>query len=119
MSNPTWPASLPVPINENLAYAPLVDNVLTTQMETGAPKYRRRFTAVPQSFTCTLILTAAQMTTLDTFVAITLLDVLPFDWKDFRGGGTATYTFQKRPTYALAASGANLWKAQLDLVKMP
>jgi hypothetical protein len=117
MANPTWPASLPVPLDEGMSYAPFVENVTTTQMETGSPKRRRRFTAVPETLTCTLILTAAQMATLEAFVATTLQDVLPFDWKDFRDGRIATYYFQKRPSYALAAAGANLWKAQLELVK--
>lgn len=119
MANATWPTNLPLPLDEGLSYAPLVDNVITTQMETGAPKRRRRFTAMPETCNCTLILTAAQITTLQGFIATTLQDVLPFDWKDFRNGTPATYVFQKRPTYTLAAPGANLWKASLELMRMP
>lgn len=119
MPNPIWPASLPAPIDESLSYAPLVEPVITTQMETGAPKRRRRFTAVPETLNCTLVLTRAQITTLQTFVATTLQDVLPFDWKDFRSGTAATYVFQKRPGYNLTAAGANLWKVPLELMKVP
>ena len=59
MANPTWPATLPSPIDESLNYAPLVDNVITSNMETGAPKRRRRFTAAPEALTCTLVLNKA------------------------------------------------------------
>ena len=119
MANATWPSSLPVPTDESLSYAPLVDNIITTQMETGAPKRRRRFTNVPESFNCTLVLTKAQVATLQAFVATTLKDVLPFDWKDFRDNSAATYVFQKRPGYSLTAVGANLWKVPLELMKVP
>lgn len=115
MANATWPASLPSPTDEGMSYAPLMDNVITSQVETGAPKRRRRFTAVPDKATITLVLTQSQMATLDTFVQTTLADVLPFDWKDFRDGSPATYVFTKRPTYTLFAVGANLWKATLEL----
>lgn len=68
-------------------------------MDTGAPKRRRRFTWVPDTYNGSLLLTSEQVATLRNFVAITLKDVLPFDWTDFQDGGTQTYVFQKRPTY--------------------
>lgn len=119
MANATWPSGLPVPIDESLSYEPLVDNIITTQMETGAPKRRRRFTNVPEAFTCTLVLTRAQVAILQAFVVTTLQDVLPFDWKDFRDNSPATYVFQKRPGYNLTAVGANLWKVPLELMRVP
>lgn len=119
MANPSWPSTLPGPTSQNLTITPLVDPVITTSMEAGAPKRRRRFTAVPNAVTLMLVLTADQCTTLDTFVATTLQDVLPFDWKDFRTGAAATYVFQKRPSYSLFAAGANLWQAQIQLQQVP
>ena len=119
MPNPSFPSTIPGPIDEGMAYAPLVEPVLSTSMETGAPKRRRRFTNVPEKFTCTLVLNKAQLAALNTFVVTTLQDVLPFDWKDFRDGSAATYVFQKRPGYNLTAVGANLWKVPLDLMKVP
>lgn len=119
MSNPVWPASLPPPIADNTAqYAPLVDNQIRTSMETGAPKARRRFTYVPESFGCTLKLTGAQVTTLRTFVETTLQDVDYFDWLDFRTGVTATYQFTKRPTYAFVQGRVDSWLATLSLMKV-
>lgn len=119
MSNTTWPASLPCPTDQNVQYSALVEPVLKTSMETGAPKRRRRFTAVPESFTCSVILTQAQVAALKQFVEVTLADVGPFDWKDFRTGDPVTYVFDARPKYTLAAAGANLWQADLSLVTVP
>jgi hypothetical protein len=119
MPNPTWPAELPAPLNESGQFAPLVDNVIATQMETGAPKRRRRFTAVPEAYSGTVLLTGAQTETLRTFVATTLQDVLPFDWTDWRNGSTATYVFQRRPTFSRVQGAADRWKASIELMKVP
>jgi len=119
MANPSWPATLPQPIQDNTAqYAPLVDNQIRTSMETGAPKSRRRFTYVPETFNCTLKLTGAQVTALRTFVETTLQDVDYFDWLDFRTMATATYQFTKRPTFACIQTRADAWLATLQLVKV-
>jgi hypothetical protein len=125
MENPTWPSTLPAPQDEAGQYAPLVENVITSSMETGAPKTRRRFTAMPEVFTGSLLVTSAQAATLDGFYRTTLKEVLPFDWKDFRDGTSATYTFKKAPTFARAPGSRStvnpygLWRATLELVKKP
>lgn len=113
MANPTWPYNLPGPTDQGMSYEPLVENVISSSVETGAPKRRRRFTNVPDKATFTLVLTGEQCATLDTFVATTLKDVLPFDWKDFRSGASTTYVFIKRPSYRLAAR--DTWTATLEL----
>ena len=119
MSNPTWPAGLPAPLNESGQFAPLLDNVITSQVETGAPKRRRRFTAVPETYAGTLMLTGAQAGLLSEFVATTLRDVQPFDWIDWRSGAAATYVFRKRPTYSRVQGGKDVWKASIELTKVP
>jgi hypothetical protein len=97
----------------------LVEPVIVTNMETGAPKRRRRFTAVPEKLTCTLVLDADQIATLKNFVAVTLADVLPFDWIDFRSSDLATYQFAKRPSYAFMESTVDRWSVALELVTVP
>jgi len=52
---------------------------------------RRRFTAVPETCKIQLWLTSAQLSTLKTFVQVTLEDVSPFSWIDFRSGAAANY----------------------------
>lgn len=59
MANPVWPVSLPPPLSSGTSVAPAVDNVITSQMETGAPKRRRRFTWVPDKYTTSVSLDGA------------------------------------------------------------
>ena len=116
MANAQWPDSLPKITSDTFAYAPLVDNVIESSVETGAPKRRRRFTYVPETLTGTLLLTGAQCATLRDFVATTLQDVLPFDWIDLRDRSAASYIFQKRPGYKQVVSGVDFWQVSLELV---
>lgn len=118
MANPAWPETLPLPLANGANYAPLVENVASTDMETGDPKRRRRFTSVPERFSSTVRLTAAQCETLRTFKADTLADVGLFDWIDFRSGAAATYYFQKTPEYRSTGGNARYWDATLELVKL-
>lgn len=118
MANPGWPSTLPRPLAAQAGYAPLGDNVVSTNMDTGAPKFRRRFTSMPETFTGVVRLTDAQTATLKTFVETTLKDVGPFDWIDFRSGAVATYVFRKRPGYTHVAGLAGWWDASLDLLKV-
>lgn len=119
MPNPAWPSTLPSPLDDTADYAPLMDNVIRSSMETGSPKTRRRFTAVPETFTGGVLLTGAQCATLLAFAVTTLQDVLPFDWKDFRTGAAATYTFQKRPTFTRVKDSRGMWRASIELLKKP
>lgn len=119
MSNPTWPSTLPLPIADgSLQYAPIIEPVLATSMETGAPKYRRRMTYVPETCQATVELTGDQWTTLIDFYNTTLGCVNPFDWKDFRTGGVATYVFTKRPAPTQMQDQPKYWSVQLNLLKV-
>lgn len=118
MANPAWPSTLPRPLATGAGYSPLVSPVASTDMETGDPKRRRRFTAVPEKFEGTLRLTGAQCATLKTFVEVTLKDVGLFDWVDFRSGAAATYYFKQRPGYN-SRGNAKQWDVAIELVKLP
>lgn len=70
-------------------------------------------------YTGSLLLTSAQVATLRTFIATTVKDVLPFDWKDFRTGATQTYAFHSRPTYTKVKDAKDYWSASIELVTLP
>jgi hypothetical protein len=112
-----WPVSLPRPQVEGCAYTPQ-DNQIRTEMRAGVPKARRATTARPVNVTFQLVLTQAQVQTLDDFVAITLSDVLPFQWMDFRKPdgeeNVAVYRFIRRPHYTPRRSGMR-WNATVEL----
>lgn len=114
MANPTWPSTLPEPVLDSISYSPW-QNTIRSQMDSGPPKMRRRFTAAGEDVTVVLILTPAQKDALDTFIRTTLKDVLPFDWYEFRAAEqtVATYRFKQRPAYT--PWGAEYWQATLSL----
>jgi len=85
-------------------------------MEVGQKK-RRRATYCPDVARFQLLLNKAQYAVLDSFYSTTVQEVGPIDWKDFRDGSNCTYSFQKKPTYTLAAPGADLWFAEVELLK--
>jgi hypothetical protein len=116
VANPTWPISLPVPLLDGVSYASQ-QNVIRTQMDAGVAKTRRRFTAVPEDVTFSLSLSRAQVQTLQDFIAITLKDVLPFDWREFRKPDTeplVTYRFKSRPKFTPMGRGDH-WRADIEL----
>jgi len=120
MPNPLWPSTLPAPqaVSSTAYGAP--NNVIETQVESGAPKRRRRFTSVEIPFTCTLKLTQTQHATLETFYYTTLQQVLPFDWTDFRTGATATYHFTKDGYQSSYIEGSiDRWLVTLSLARQP
>lgn len=107
---------MPGPILESCSWAPW-DNIISTQMDAGVPKRRRRFTAIGENFQCQMALTEAQLDTLLDFYDTTLFAVLPFDWYDWRKpSNTAlrrSYRFKQRPSYV--EWGANDFIATLEL----
>lgn len=95
-------------------------NVIRTQMDAGVAKARRRFTAAPETLTFNLVITEEQLQVLQDFVEITLSDVLPFDWIDFRKptGTSVTYRFTKRPSYSPRSAAGNRWVAAIELEQL-
>lgn len=116
-----WPASLPAPLLSSCSYTPQ-DNQIRTAVAAGVDKVRRRFTAVGEDVRITLPLTQAQWAVLEHFVVVTLKDVLPFDWQDFRrppgGGNVRQYRFRIRPSWTPRGIG-DRGHAVLDLEMLP
>ena len=99
-----------------------MEDVIKSSVDAGPPKYRRRFTGTPANFTCSVLLTETQVSTLESFYLTTLNSVGLFDWTDFTTGGTVTYGFVKRPSYQHVpntGSTSRLWTASLELERQP
>ena len=112
-----WPTSLGDPL-VGVRYTPIEGGTIRTQMDAGIAKVRRRWTDVPCDVSMRLLCNRSQVQTLDDFVAITLSDVLPFQWRDWRKPAGAenvvVYRFKRRPSYE-DAGAPGLWYATLDL----
>ena len=122
LANSSWPASLPAPLAAGTSSIKPTDDIIKSSVDAGLPKYRRRFTAVPAVFACNVLLTQAQVNTLEAFYSTTLNAVGLFNWTDYSTGLTATFGFTKRPSYQHVANtaGSNmLWIASLELERQP
>jgi len=102
---PSWPATLPQKQFLGTTFNPQ-DNVLRTDMETGPPSRRKRFTAIYTDVDVPLLLTGAQVQTLETFYNTTLESgALEFDWEHPITDATVSYSFRSPPTYDLIGGG--------------
>ena len=112
-----WPASLPqAPLIGHTESAP--DTVLRTRMDAGPDKLRRRSTAGVRAIAFPLLLTDAQVNTLDHFYLVDLAGgALRFDLALPRTGGAVQMRFTAPPAYTLVA--ASKWQAVLRLEVLP
>lgn len=116
MALPKWPSSLPqCPLLNGSEYPGDDSNIIRTQFA-GGNKSRRRFTRLPQPVMLSLVVNRAQMQVLHDFYFITLSQVLPFEWIEFRdpAKSPANYVFLKAPSFSPASSGKR-WRAGLQL----
>lgn len=112
-----WPSTLPQQV---LAadYVESADaNTIRSDVDVGPAKLRRRYTAEVKVFQIGLVLTAAQVATLETFYDATLGVVDPFDWTHPRTLAAASFRFRSRPEYR--ALGRSLFRAAFALELLP
>lgn len=114
-----WPSSLPV--------QPLVDGYeeqipdfrMKTNMDKGPGKMRRKSAALPWPVSVKMLLTGAQVQTLEDFVVDTLQGgVLRFSWTHPRKGSEVEVRFNEMPKVEPAAGGMK-WTAVFKLEVLP
>jgi len=94
----TWPSTLPNPDYEGFVEQ-MTNNILRTSMDAGAPKQRRRFTAVFRQIKFSLKkLTSAQRDTLIFFY--NTVGAGEFYWTDPVDGITKTARFIEPPSFS-------------------
>ena len=90
MSVPAWDSDLPQELLVN-GYGQSYPNVtIKSDMDAGPAKVRRRFTAGVEPVSGTMLMTAAQLATLDTFYNTILL------------GGSLRFSWTKPPAHSAA-----------------
>ena len=114
----SWPATLPQkPLSEGFTEQAL-PNTIRSEMDIGPAKLRQRYTATIRNYGMRLLLTKAQIATLETFYDATLASgTATFDWSDHRTGSAAVYRFLSRPAYQPAS--AEYWYTDLALEVLP
>ena len=120
---PTWPIDLP-----QLPFVGATmqdkDAVLRTQMDSGPPSRRNRFTTHMQDAGYPMVLTGSQKATFDFFFRSTLDNgALAFDWIDLVDDTVVSLAFTAPPAWALIGGAADPakrnWSAVLSLEVQP
>lgn len=115
---PAWPGSLPQSPQIAGFTEQTPDVTLRTAMDAGPDKLRRRFTAAVSPMRYPLVLTKAQIATLDTFYTSELQGgTLPYTHTHPRTGAAINIRFVAPPSYQ--AFTDDLWTSTLDLEIMP
>lgn len=120
MATETYPATLPQDALAAGYRRAMADNVLRSPMEGGPAKTRRRFTSVPKTFACQVIMTAAQLAIFKTWHEEDILDgALRFNWTDQDDGTTAVeMRFLSAPEWS-SIKGRDEWVVNMALEIMP
>ncbi len=78
----TWPTTLPQWVLQEQYSEWYKDPVIRTEMDAGPTKERLRYTAVPQVFTISIVVTQDQMNAFETFYKNNIaFGALPFEWR--------------------------------------
>ena len=113
-----WPIALPqIPLADGFEES--ADSVLLrTDMDAGPAKVRPRYTVEIKRYRKPLLLTTAQVATLETFFTETIgYGSESFEWINQRTGDAATLRITNRPAYT--NEGHGLWRTTLELEHMP
>ena len=120
---PSWPIELPqLPFAG--ASAQDVDSVLRTEMDSGPPSRRNRFTTHMQTLQIPMVLNGTEKVAFDFFYRNTLSNgSLAFDWVDLVDDATVSMAFTAPPVWALIGSASDPaerhWTAVLSLEVQP
>jgi hypothetical protein len=118
MSDPVWPTSLPQrPLVDGYSNS-FGDGAVRTDMDSGPPKARRRFTAAVQPLRLAFRLTAAQVATLRSFFKDDCaFGAIPFSFVEPVSGASIRAAFSKPP--AIAPRSAIRFDATIELDWLP
>lgn len=114
----TWPATLPAPALNTLTESP-PKNAISTQMDKGPAKTRRRTTANVRPLKFSLKLTPAQTATLDTFFDVTTYSgVDEFNYTHPRTGAAVSARFKPDwvPDYKEAEGAVYICSIELEIM---
>jgi len=114
----TWPSSLPDYMEIGLEDT-RQQGFLRSEVDAGPSKQRKRFTTTTRILRGTMLLTAAQRSTFETFYTTTINEGADeFDMLDPLDATSVACRFVSPPTFrglVGGASGAALWRVSLEI----
>lgn len=116
MTSINWPSSLPdKPRRQGYSYQPM-SPVIRTQMESGPPKQRRRFSGKWRGSPITWLMDATQLGTFRTFWDSSLQGgALDFNWPDPEADSGTVRARIKGGEYQARNVGGTLWEVSVDM----
>jgi len=116
MATQTWPSGLPQVVTNSGYSETSPSSTLQSDYEVGPPAYRRRTSYAIQQFAVRLVLTLAEIATLEAFFVDSLaMGTLTFDWVHPRTGVAAVF-FMTAPE--ISGSGHRTLDATFTLTKV-
>src|SRR5215207_710173 len=114
----TWPVGLPQCFTFDSLATGFADNRLRSQTDTGPAKVRPRSTAGPRPLSGQMVMTLAQIATLETFVETTLLGgSLPFTFPSQIGGAAILVRFAgELPAWSRHGMGRMMVSMSLEIL---
>ncbi len=113
-----WPSTLLQRLAASDFSDTLPDNVITTAMDAGPPKRRRKTTANIRTMTGSMVMTTAEWDDLVTFFQETVRETLPFDLPTpGADSGTVTVVFGAPPQRQYFGPGR--WRVALKFEVQP
>ena len=110
----TWPGTLPQKMQSDGYSESKSDGRLKSEMDAGPPFFRPRFTTTITSFSGNMIMTTAQVATLETFYDTTLtVGVSLFDFPHPRTGATIEVRFSG--PYTVGNIGGEEYQVNMQL----
>jgi len=118
-----WPGTLPQDVFVGATRGQQTGFV-RSEMDTGPPKMRKKFTAVVINIQSRMVFTGAQLVVFWDFYNITLdQGVLTFDWKDPLDDSSKSLRFVASPDFALVSghstSADAMWEGVLFMEVLP
>lgn len=115
---PVWPTQLPTYVLESGYSEALPRNTVESEMESGLPKVRRRFTKVFRKFQVTMILNVSQAAVFETFYLTTCASgAIAFDWVHPRTRAAMSMRFSGQPP-SFSPFGGNYVRVQFSLLEV-
>lgn len=114
----SWPETLPQRLAASDFSDSLPDNVITTTMDAGPPKRRRKTTANIRTISGSMVMTTAEWDALVTFFQDTIKETLPFELPaPGEDVGTLTVVFGAPPQRQYFGPGR--WRVALKFEVQP
>ena len=114
----TWPASLQQVLNEQGFTYEIGDTAIRSEMETGMPKVRRRFTKPINKLSCSILLNISQYSTFSVFFNTTLNGgVNTFNFNNPLSASTSEFRFITPPQ--ISPLGGQVFQVSMQWEEIP